>query len=72
MYLCFQQELLNLIDTKNRLVILDKGNGWQRHQLIRKKYPMDFNFKLNEEFIMYHPVLNENVKVIAHFLNIIH
>jgi hypothetical protein len=50
-------------DPSAKLVILDRGNGYIRHQLIRKKYPMDFCFKLNEQFSYYHPLLKEVVKV---------
>ena len=51
-------------DHTTRLVILDKGNGYVRHQLMRKKHPMDLCFKLNEQFSYYHPMLKEVVKVI--------
>jgi hypothetical protein len=50
-------------DQHTKLVILDRGNGYIRHQLIRKKHPMDFCFKLNEQFSYYHPLLKEVVKV---------
>ena len=50
-------------DPHVKLVITDKGNGYVRHQLIRKNNPMDLCFKLNEQFSFYHPLLKEVVKV---------
>ena len=58
-------ESINMIvhDHTTKLVIHDKGNGYIRHQLIRKKHPMDYSFKLNEQFSFFHPLMKEVVRV---------
>jgi hypothetical protein len=56
-------EIMN--DHHTKMVILDKGNGYIRHQLIRKKHPMDYSFKLNEQFSLYHPLLKEMVRCVG-------
>jgi len=52
-------------DHTTKLVIMDKGDGFIRHQLIRKKHPMDYSFRLNEQFSYYHPLLKEVVKSVG-------
>lgn len=52
-------------DNSTRLIITDRGNGYIRHQLIRKKYPIDHCFKLNEQCSFYHPLLKEVVKSVG-------
>jgi len=52
-------------DHHTKLVILDKGDGYIRHQLIRKVHPMDYSFKLNEQFSLYHPLMKEVVRCVG-------
>ena len=50
-------------DEDVKLVIMDKGNGYIRHQLVRAKHPMDYSFRLNEQFSFFHPLMKEVVRV---------
>jgi hypothetical protein len=50
-------------DSSTKMVINDVGNGWQHHWLIGKNHLLDMDFKLNEEFSFFHPILLEDVTV---------
>ncbi len=50
-------------DSSTKMVINDVGNGWQHHWLIGKNHLLDMDFKLNEEFSFFHPILREDVTV---------
>jgi hypothetical protein len=50
-------------DFSTKLIISDLGNGSYRHQLIRKRFPTDVTFRMNEEFSYPHPVVHETIRV---------
>ena len=58
------QEAQNMThDYSTKLIITEVGRGMWRHQLCRRKYPMDYTFRMHQDFMVEHPVLKEEIKV---------
>lgn len=56
-------------DTSTKLRITAHGEGHYRHQLMRKRHPLDYSFTMDREFSMVHPVIHEEITIVPKMID---